>query len=227
MKYGQIAGSTRFNSMIYYCFDHICEDDERKFVKKFREHPPDSDQIMHTFRELVLGSYLSSRGFKVRHEFAIDDQTPDWSILDAQEETITGLVELTSFHVDKATQDEIAEQIRARGLALCWRDQNKDNVERLYQSIWRKAPAYKTLIEQMQVPYVVAVFGEFEAAMDFEEVCLCLFDEETGLFAMYPELSGVLYFEESFGRYSFKYVSNPNASQTIELPSGIFTSEAA
>ena len=142
-------------------------------------------------------------------------------------QSITGIVELTSFHIDKATENEIEEQMHAKGIAGYWRDQNKDNVERLYHVIWCKAPVYKSLIEKLQVPYVVGVFGEFKVAVDFEEVCLCLFDEKTGLFGMYPELSGVLYFEESSGRYSFNYASNPNALQMIELPVGIFPSRAA
>ncbi len=227
MKYGQIAGNNSTDAMISHCFEYICEEDKRKFVKKFQEQPDDSDQIMHTFRELVLGAYLSSRGFRVRHDHVINDQTPDWSILDAEGQAITGIVELTNFHIDKVTENEIKEQMRTKGVAGYWRDQNKDNVERLYKAIWGKATVYRSLIEELKVPYVVGVFGEFNALVDFEEVCLCLFDEKTGLFGMYATLSGVLYFEEGSGQYSFKYASNPNALQTIELPVGIFSSEKA
>ena len=60
MKYGQIAGNDHINASIYRCFKHICENDERKFIKKFREQPHDSDQVMHTFKELILGAYLST-----------------------------------------------------------------------------------------------------------------------------------------------------------------------
>jgi hypothetical protein len=227
VKYGQIAGNTSINAMIYRCFEYICEEDQRKFVKKFQEQPHDSDQIMHTFRELVLGGYLSSKGFRVKHDYVIDDQTPDWSILDVEGQSITGIVELANFHIDKASENDIKEQKHARGIASYWRDQNKDNVARLYHSIWCKASVYKSLTEKLQVPYVVGVFGEFEAAIDFEEVCVCLFDEKAGLFGMYPELSGVLYFEENHGQYSFKHASNPDALQKIELPVGIIPSAAA
>jgi hypothetical protein len=226
MKYGQIAGNNNINAMIYRCFEYISEEDERKFVKKFQEQPDDSDQIMHTFRELILGAYLCSRGFKARHDYVINNKTPDWSILDA-DGAITGIVELTNFHIDKTTENEIEEQMRARGIATYWRDQNKDNVDRLYRVIRYKAAKYSLLVEELQTPYVVSVFGEFEAAVDFEEVCLCLFDKETGLFGMYPELSGVLYFEEGSGQYSFNYAGNPNTLRTIELPIGIFPPEAA
>ena len=225
-KYGQIAGNSSINAMIYYCFKYICEHDERKFVNEFQVQPHDSDQIMHTFRELVLGAYLASRGFGVKHDLVIDNQTPDWSILDVEGELIAGIVELTTFHIDKATDNEIEGQRRARGMAAYWRDKNKDNVERLYHSIWAKARKYRSLTQKRQVPYAVGVFGEFKAIVDFEEVSLCLFDAETGLFGKYPELSGVLYFEECSGRYSFKYASNPDALHKMTLPDGVFPPEA-
>jgi len=203
MKYGQIAGNKHINALIYRCFEYIGEEDKQKFVKEFREQPDDSDQIMHTFRELVLGAYLGSSGFKVRHDYAIDTQTPDWCILD-KKSVVMGIVELTNLHIDKATEDEIEAQLHARGVAWVWRDENKDNVDRLYHCIWHKAQVYGALVEELGVPYVVAVFGEFQAAIDFEEeVCPCLFDKEFGLFEMYPQVSGVLYFEESSGRYLF------------------------
>ena len=225
MKYGQIASGSSINATIYHCFEYIGEEDERKFVKKFQEQSDDPDQIMHTFRELILGAYLISRGFRVRYDREINGKTPDWSILAKEEKVVRSIVELTNFHIDKATKNEIEEQMRVRGMAVYWRDQNKDNVERLYHIIWGKAQAYKSLIKDLQVSYVVGVFGEFEAAVDFEEVCLCLYSDEFGLFGMYPELSGILYFGETTGHYSFNYASNPNAVWTIELPAGNFPSE--
>ena len=227
MKYGQVAGNSSINAMIYRCFEYVCEEDERKFVRKFQEQPHDSDQIMHTFRELVLGAYLSSKDFRMRYDYVIDNKTPDWVILDVGGQSITGVVELMNFHIDKAAENEIEEQMRAKGIAVYWRDQGKDNVDRLYHAILRKASVYRSLIEKLQVPYVIGVFGEFKAALDFEEVSLCLFDEETGLFGMYPELSGVLYFEENAGLYSFNYASNPNALRMIGLPVGNFPSGLA
>ena len=226
MKHGQIAGNKHINAFIYHCFEYTCEEDERKFVKRFREQPHDSDQVMHTFRELVLGAYLNSSGFRVIHDYAVDAQTPDWCILD-DKSAVIGIVELASFHIDKATEREIERQSEARGRASVWRDENKDNADRLYHCIWHKAQAYRALSKKLRVPYVVAVFGEFEAIVDFEEVALCLSDEESGLFEMYPELSGVLYFEESSGRYLFEYARNPNALQVIDLSSGVFPSKVA
>jgi hypothetical protein len=214
MKYGQIAGNTHINAMIYHCFEYICEEDEQKFVKKFREQPDDSDQIMHTFRELVLGAYLSSSGFRVRYDYVVGTKTPDWCILDGRL-SVTGIVELTSIHVDKSTEDEIEEQLQAMGMAAVWRDQHKDNVARLYHRIWEKAQVYRELAEELKVSYVVGVFCEFQAAIDLEELGDCLFDEEYGLFKMYPELSGVLYFEGSSSGFLFSYLHNPNSRRSL------------
>lgn len=221
MKYGQIAGSRRINAFIHRCFEYICEQDERKFLKKFAEQPHDSNQIMHTFRELILGTYLNSNGFEVRHDHAVNDQTPDWCMVD-DKSAVKAIFELTNFHIDKATENEIKEQLRARDLAAYWRDKNKDNVARLYRCIWNKAQVYGALAKRLRVPYVVAVFGEFQAAVDFEEVRFCLFDEKLGLFEVYPELSGVMYFEESRGWYLFSYSPNPNALHEMDLPNGVF-----
>jgi hypothetical protein len=222
MPYGQIAGNSAINAIIYRGFEHIGEEDTRKFVKQFRDHPPDGDQIMHTFRELILGAYLNSNGFKARYEYAVNTKTPDWSILD-EKLAVSGIVELTTFHIDKATENEIEEQFRAKGLSCVWRDKNNDNIERLYQCIWHKARVYKALLEKLRVPYVISVFPEFKAAIDpDEELRPCLLDKETGLFGLYPEVSGVLHFEGKSEGFVFTYINNPDPLRKIDLPSGIF-----
>jgi hypothetical protein len=221
IKYGQIAGNRHINELIYYCFEYICEEDEKKFVKKFREQPNDSDQVMHTFRELVLGGYLGSMGLRVKHELLVDTKTPDWCILDEKSE-VAGLVELTNFQIDKTTELEIEDQLRNRGIALFWRDENKDNVDRLYQSMVHKAEVYGVLAQKLKVPYVIAVFADFQAAIDSEEIRRCLFSQEFRLFEIYPEVSGVLYFLETSGHYLFRFIRNPIALREFDLPDGFF-----
>ncbi len=117
MKYGQIAESKKINYAIYRYFEHLCCEDQQRFVKKFREQPHDSDQIIHTFRELILGAYLSSKGFRVRHEYSVESKTPDWCILDNRS-VVVGIAELVNFHIDAVTEGEIAKQIQAKGHGL-------------------------------------------------------------------------------------------------------------
>ena len=62
MKYGQISGSRSINATIYECFQHIEEVDAQRFVSEFRSQPHDKQQVLHTFRELILGgSYLATK----------------------------------------------------------------------------------------------------------------------------------------------------------------------
>jgi len=218
MKYGQIAESKKINYAIYRYFEHLCEEDQQRFVNNFREQPHDSDQIMHTFRELILGAYLSSRGFPVRHEYLVEGKTPDWCILDNRS-AMVGIVELVNFHIDAVTESEIAKQIQAK--SIIWRDGNKNNVERLYYCIWDKMQKYQALIEKLRVPYIVGIFLDFKVVVDLEELRGCLYRNGTGLFQMYGYVSGVLYFEENAGQYLFRYEQNPDAQRKVELPSGV------
>ncbi len=218
MKYGQIAGSKSINAAIYRCFECITEEDARKFIKKFHDQPHDDPQIMHTFRELILGAYLSSNGFKVRYDSEIDEETPDWCICD-EVLVLKGIVELTNFHIDRATEKDIEQQARARGM---WAGRLGTNDDRLYNSIWSKAQKYKTLVEKRQVPYVIAVFGEFTAVVDMDELQRCLLRQEVGLFWQYPVITGVLFFEENGGQYLFSYIPNPMPRNAMNIPSGTF-----
>lgn len=233
MKYGQLAPNKSINRLIYHCFEYLCEEDERKFVKAFRKQPLDSDQKMHTFRELILGAYLSSNGLEVRHHYAVGGKTPDWCILD-DNSAVIGIVEVVTFHIDIDSESKLETQSKAVQYigAYVWpdADKDKDNLDRLYDRIWYKAQVYRALAEELEVPCVVAVFGEFKAGVNLEEVEHCLLDEETGLFDKYPDMSGVLYFEdarEGFPFVPFYYRPNPHALRTIDLPNGLFSSGAA
>jgi hypothetical protein len=117
---------------------------------------------------LLLGAYLSSNGFRVRHDYALGAKTPDWCILDDKSGVI-GIIELVNFHINKLAESEIEQQIKRKGMAFYWRDQNKDNVARLYHCIWKKARLYHALVKKLKTPYVVSIFGEFQAAVDFEK----------------------------------------------------------
>jgi hypothetical protein len=218
MKYGQMAGNKNINDSIYRCFEYIHETDARKFVKRFDEHRHNNTQVMHTFRELVLGAYLASSGFNVRYDNPVDASTPDCCILD-ETSRLNGIIELTNFHTDKKTENEIQKTLNNRGTWVGWMPSN-DN--RLYQTIWEKARVYKALVEKHCVPYVIAVFGEFNAAVDMDELWSCLFHKETGLFALYSTISGVLFFEIKLGKYAFKYLPNPHADRGIHIQDGIF-----
>jgi len=223
MRYGQLASNKRINRTIYRCFQYLMPEDEHRFLRAFREQAHGSYQAMHTFRELILGAYLISSGFSARYEYLVGDQTPDWCIMD-DEGVIISVVELMNFHVDKATEYEIDRQWKDRSIAAVWRDANKNNVDRLYHCIWRKAQVYRHLVEKLAAPYVIGVFADLRAALDLEEVRTCLLNDGSGIFEMYPAVSGLLYFEESCGRYPFRYIHNSLALRSMDLPDGRFPS---
>jgi hypothetical protein len=213
-KYGQIAKNKRVNFAIYKCFENLCEEDQHKFVKKFREQPHESEQIMHTFRELILGAYLSSRGLRVRHEYLVENKSPDWCILDNRE-VVVGVTELVNFHIDAITQRDIAEQIQGKNIAVYWRDGNKNNIERLYNCMLDKIVKYKELIESLGAVYIISVFVDFTLDVDDEEIRSCLCPIDSGLFQKYSHVSGVLHFKENGGRYFFGYEQNPKATKNF------------
>ena len=221
MKYGRIAGNTSINNLIYRCFEFITESDEKKFVKKFREQPHESDQVMHTFRELILGAHLSSSGFNVRYEYTVMGRKPDWCILDDKPGVI-GIVELVNFHLDKATETEVKKRFESEHFAYYWRDQHKDNLERLNYCIRDKADTYCNLVKKLNIPYVISVIPDFFVPIEFGEFSSYLFDSGDGLFKQYPEVNGILYFEVDGERYNFNYALNPYAFTRFILPTGTF-----
>lgn len=218
MQYGQIAKKKRINATIYQCFEYLSEQEARKFVRKFKDQPDDKVQWWHTFRELILGAFLAKNGFHVQSDYRIDTKTPDWCVVDDSLRPRC-IVELVSFHLDADTSEDMARQFQERGI---WCNFEKPNTTRLYHAIWEKASVYKPLANTHDLPYVVAVFGDFVDIKE-EELDECLFAAETGLFEAYPEVSGLLFFEEkSLESYAFIYKPNPRAVRGMSLPSGGF-----
>jgi len=224
MKYGQIANNKEFNDAIYSCSKHLCDDDQRKFENKFSKQRLDFEQKMHTFGELILGAYLSSRGFKVRYEYSVESKTPDWCILD-KKSAVINIIDLVNYHRDKDTENEIDKQMQVRGHPIFWSRENlPKNRERLYECIEEKMQTYRALIEKLRVPYTVAICPDWRAELNFDDkIRDCLHNSEDGLFQMYPGVSGVLCFKWNFDQCSFKYEQNPNALRSVDLPSGAFS----
>jgi len=217
-RYGRIAGNPSINATIHHCFKYISEEDKRKSVKKFREQPHGEDQVMHTFRELVLGAFLGANGFNVKYDYTMEGRTPDWTVLDCELHPAC-VIELSNFHLDRRRENQIRERWRTGGIWSGWLGSHED---RLYNVIQSKASAYKGLVNRHAVPYVIAIFGAFEAAVEISEVRGCLFHVETGLFGLYPEVSGVLFFQENPGCYEFEYIVSPNALRPAHFPGGRF-----
>jgi hypothetical protein len=222
MKYGQIVERSEINEGIYRYFEYISEEDQRKFVKNFKNQPHDEKQVWHTFRELVMGAFLSSKSFKVKYERKFGKQTPDWCILD-ESSNIKCIIDLFTHHIDNETEKDIEAKRKAGIMIIGYKpDKNDPYKNRLYEHIQFKANKYKELVEQNNVPYVVALYSDFISAVDNEDVQSLLCGKD-GLFSQYPWMSGVLFFESISGdKYSFTYIANPSSIRSINLPSGKF-----
>jgi hypothetical protein len=221
MAFGQIAESKNINKLIYRCFDDLLESEQRKFVKKFRQQPHDQAQVMHTMVELVCGAYLSSKGFIVIHEKRLNNLTPDWCIVD-EEYFPQAIIELVNFHIDLETEKYIEEQKKIKKVIGYRRDGNRNNINRLYESIRNKAQDYCNLANILNLPYVIALHPDFLISLDLEEVLSCLASEEHGLFNLYPHFSGLLFFENRGAQYVFQYIDNSKCLRKFNLIDGYY-----
>lgn len=220
-EYEKISDNLSINQCIYHCFKYICKEDQKKFLKKFRKIPHDSNEIMHIFRELILGAYLGYNNLKIRYEFNINGQAPDWSVVTNNSKSDC-MIELVNFHIDKETEKQIKAHIEKSRMFFCWRDQNKDNLDRLHQSILYKIQKYRKLASELKIPYIISLYIDFMIKVDIDEVKECIFEKGINLFKNYPEVSGLLCFRESNGRYIFKYLQNQYALNKVEIQDGIF-----
>ena len=222
MIYGEISANKRINKAIYDCFDYLQEKEQKKFVKKFHDQPHANIQIMHTFRELILGAYLSKSGFIVENDRNLCKKTPDWSICDLAG-NVTCAIEMVYHHIDNKTNSEIVRQYKeGKKVFAYFPNVNDPDNYRLYSQIQIKASKYKYIINKLAIPYIVAIFIDFTLDIDISEMKTCLSTGNDPIFEHYKGLSGVLKFEEgNFEAYNFSYISNPNAEYKFSIPSGI------
>lgn len=221
MDYGVISGNSSINTMIYQSFAALDERDRRRFVKKFREQRNDEHQVMHTFRELLVGAFLGARGFRPEYEPAIDGKTPDWRFVREGHAVILDVVNL---HPNKRTHEE-QQQALAQGSS--WAGWLPSESSRIHSTLSGKAECYKQILERLQCPYVIGMYPWFFAALSIDEVTECV-NATDGVFPQHPRLSGILFFEERGSIWSkenpqvyrFRYLANPAAALPIAIPDG-------
>lgn len=218
MKYGQLIVNTSMNYTCYRCFDFVSKEDVMKFVAKFQKQQGDGWQMTHTYRELLLGAHLCSLGYNARHNINLDLKTPDWTIFDKSQQAQT-IIELASFHAPKEEENEDWKNLHEKGVSFKW---HSDNTQRLYSKIQEKTTYYKELVQKYKLSFVVAIFDQPIADIQQNEIQDCLFDKEAGIFNLYPELSGTLFFREGMGNnfpshYRFDYFENPRSLRKFRL----------
>ena len=199
MKYGELSPNKSINATIYRCFEHIHESDQRKFVRRFCNPKASDHQLKDTYRELIVGAYLATRGFEVEYERLFGKKRPDWYICGSDPQT-EAILEVANLHPDRETECKIDADMRAERATGYW---GSPRDKRLDQSIQEKVVKYGGLLESYNLACVVAVFRVFTTDLTLEAVRTILGKVEQPLFKQYRQLSGVLYFEEPLYRFQY------------------------
>jgi hypothetical protein len=221
MQFGVLAGNKHINSRIYQMFELIDPADVMTFVRKFRSER--DQQRFHTFRELVVGSHLRANGIYARYEQEILGKTPDWTIYGPDRQT-KELIDVVSLHQRRETETEMVSTLSTGAVWAGWVTIPPDH---LYAKIEQKANSYAGLVDKLNKPYVVFLFGEFLASLDPEEVEHVLSQHLGGLFPSLPRLAGLAYFTESAGIYRYTYYENDKAAFPSDVISTLKSGQVA
>ena len=84
MEPQSFSGNSSINACIYECLQYFEGADRARIEEKLRQERVRKVKrtFLHTFRELIFGSYLARRGCRVRPYRAYNGDTPDWSAFD-------------------------------------------------------------------------------------------------------------------------------------------------
>jgi hypothetical protein len=206
MQFGRLAGNDAINTRIYECFTVIDSRDAATFAQKFRR---ESDaQLFHTFRELVCGTELFRRGLEPRYEQPLGGLTPDWTIY-GEDRVAKEIIDVVSLRPRYQVEKDIAKTL---GRGQAWAGWVTTAPDRLYQKLQDKFGAYSTFAERERLAFVVALFSEFMAPIDTGEIDHVVNYLYGGLFRDYPQVSGVIHFEQSMGTFRFSAISNASAT---------------
>jgi len=206
------AGNKAINAELHEMLDSplFSKDSRRRMQKKIREARGVCQQYgteeadagaRHTFREFVLARQLNAEGFRLEYGENICGQTPDW--YDAPNKLL-----LEVFTCERGGKSELKSRLAA--------------------GIEKKINKYETIVQQNNLSFIVAVYGDFMTGLDADD-CKDAIDDAR-LFRRCPILSGVLFFSESTvtmvpskdgstdkrQEYGFQYFANPSASRSFQ-----------
>ncbi len=234
---GRIAENASIDACINECFQYIHSSDVQRYKKEFQSQPHDQDQVLHTFRELLFGSYLARNGWKIRAYQKIDGKTPDWAVF-GDSDDLRAIIDVVNLHADKSTDDRAKTLLKQGKPAPLSADEAADS-KRVYDSIKSKCTTYRELVESRKIPYIIGLFPQFNIAIDSSHVSGNLYLPPTGLFLSeelggYPNVSGLAFLSEKasvddhdslWSGYQFEYFPNPYARRPFEFPPGAYLNQ--
>jgi hypothetical protein len=234
MKWEQFSGNSSINTCIFDCLQHLEDISAARIKRKLQTNARSRDkrEFFHTFRELILGSYLARNGIRVQAYQKYDGLDPDWSVLGEQGELL-GLIEITNFHADPKTESEVEAELD-EGIWDCPDAEDGGTSHRFHQTVWEKCGVYKELAKSLNVPYVVGCYCFFSNPVERSTVLESLHSADSGLFRSgneegYPDVSGLVIFDEKTlwfppdavaNAYVFEYFPNPHAVRQFAFPVG-------
>jgi hypothetical protein len=199
----------RLDPSIIRGLGYLSEANERNFRKAIRDQAEDSQLLLHTTRELHVGVYMIRQGYGADFARPMGNQTPDWYFI-GREGRPDLFAEVVNFHLTPKLEREIEETCKTKG---GWFGYLPNNEDRMHGPLWEKAGKYSSLAKDTGLPFVIFVYGLFNAFVHEREVEACLYPEETGLFHQYPTLTGVCFFQAGgipFRQDGFRFIYFPN-----------------
>jgi hypothetical protein len=232
------------NDCIYECLQYFEGDDRAAIEEKLREdaRAKDTNTFLHTFRELIFGSYLARRGCRVRPYIKYGKYDPDWSAFDGHG-NLMALMDVMTFHPPKVMESQIHKELSESRTARI----NLDGPylgklsTKFFGNLQGKCTCYTELVQSEEVPYLVACFFSFDSWYDEESNEMIqdnLFSASEGFFRdktgvqCYPDVSGLVTLyepnlefrppESIATLYAFDYHRNPYAARPCAFPAGVY-----
>lgn len=202
--FGEFTPNASINASIHACLLRLPTAVAVRAGKRIKHDAAGTDKRApeHTYRELIIGIYLTEAGYSVEYERKVEGKTPDWAILDGGSPAC--LLDVFTLHP------------------------GKDNEKRAIDKIDEKAGSYASTVRKLGIPFVVVMYGAFDLGFYDDEVQDL--SKTTGITADRRTLSGVLYVEDAHyflkgsgvlhTRYLFHYFPNASADVSIKIPGG-------
>jgi hypothetical protein len=238
----RFADNQSINDCIYECLQYFEEADRAEIENKLREdaRAEDTGTFLHTFRELIFGSYLARRGCRIRPYIKYGEDEPDWSAYD-EHENLIALMDVVSFHPLKEVESEIGKELaQGKPARINLDSRYLDKLsKKFFDRLQEKCTCYRELVQSEEVPCLVACFFTFDNWLDEETERIItenlhsassgFFRDKTGV-QCYPDVSGLVTFYEPNLQflppdsvatlYAFDYHRNPQAVRPCAFPAG-------
>ena len=185
--------------------------DVPRFVRKFRSDA--DEECFHTYRELILGAHLRKLGWNLRYEQSLGGKTPDWALVNHDDE-VTEIIDVVTLHQRRVVDRAIGKAV---SLNQPWVGWVSTPPERLFAKLREKAEAYARTAANADVPYIVALFGEFTAPIEPFEVHHVLHELYGGVFEAVPTVAAIIFFRERHGQYEYHHFTNSRAALSSKM----------